>query len=220
MGGRGSAGGGGRGGGGGGGGGGAAPAPSFARSESRSAPRPELAPSRADAPGPRAESRAAPPSSTGSAAPQIAAPPAVVPAPARVTAAAGTESIDVNRLTGRWDALVERMRELEQPMLATALSHASPVAVTSAGVVTIALDEPNDFYAHSITNGRGDILAALRQWFANVERVDLKRDDSAPAAPPKRMTDEMVRAERIAALKKRDPLLSAAIEALDLEVAD
>ena len=42
----------------------------------------------------------------------------------------------------------------------------------------------------------------------------------AVTVPPKRLTDEMVRAERIAALKKRDPVLSAAIDALDLEVAD
>ncbi len=128
--------------------------------------------------------------------------------------------IDVNRLTERWDALVDRMRGLEQPMLATALSHASPIAVTASGVVTIELDEPNDFYAHSITNGRGELLAELRKWFSNVERIELRRDASAPAAPPKRMTDEMVRVERLTALKKRDPLLRAAIEALDLEVAD
>ena len=60
----------------------------------------------------------------------------------------------------------------------------------------------------------------LREWFASVERVDLRRDEQAPSVPPKRLTDEMVRAERIAALKKRDPVLSAAIDALDLEVAD
>jgi hypothetical protein len=30
----------------------------------------------------------------------------------------------------------------------------------------------------------------------------------------------MVRAERVAALRKREPLLDAAIEALDLDVAD
>jgi hypothetical protein len=30
----------------------------------------------------------------------------------------------------------------------------------------------------------------------------------------------MIRAERIAALKKRDPVLGAAIDALDLDVAD
>jgi DNA polymerase III subunit gamma/tau len=208
--------------GGGGGSGGGAPAPSLARPETRLAARPEFTPSRADNPGPRAESRVAPPSATGSAAPQIVVAPTPVstPLPARVAASAGTATIDVNRLTERWDALVERMRQLEQPMLATALSHASPLAVTASGVVTIALDEPNDFYAHSITNGRGEMLAELRKWFSNVERIELRRDDSAPAAPPKRMTDEMVRVERLAALKKRDPLLSAAIEALDLEVAD
>ena len=39
-------------------------------------------------------------------------------------------------------------------------------------------------------------------------------------APPKRLTDEMVRDQRIATLKKRDPVLGAAIDALDLELAD
>jgi hypothetical protein len=105
-------------------------------------------------------------------------------------------------------------------MLATALGHASPVSVTVAGVVTIELDEPNDIYAHAIASARSEIVAGLAEWFANVDRVELRRDETTPASPPKRLTDEMVRAERIAALKKRDPLLSAAIDALDLEVAD
>ena len=106
-------------------------------------------------------------------------------------------------------------------MLATALAHASPAAVTAAGVVTIELDEPNDIYAHAVSTARAEIAAALREWFVGVERVELRRDESAPAAPPpKRITDEMVRAERIAALRKRDPVLGAAIDALDLEVAD
>jgi hypothetical protein len=143
------------------------------------------------------------------------------PAPvAVVKPASGGESLDLNKLVGRWDALVERLRERGQQMLATALEHSSPVAVTAAGVVTIELDEPNDIYAHAIGSARADIVAAIAEWFANVERVELRRDERTPAAPPKRLTDEMVRAERIAALKKRDPLLSAAIDALDLEVAD
>ena len=131
-----------------------------------------------------------------------------------------SEPLDLNKLVGRWDALVERLRERGKPMLATALGHASPVAVTAAGVVTIELDEPNDIYAHAIVSARGDIASGLAEWFANVDRVELRRDETTPASPPKRLTDEMVRAERIAALKKRDPLLSAAIDALDLEVAD
>ena len=142
------------------------------------------------------------------------------PAPvAVVKPASGGESLDLNKLVGRWDALVERLRE-RKPMLATALGHSSPVAVTAAGVVTIELDESNDIYAHAIGSARAEIVAAIAEWFANVERVELRRDETTPVAPPKRLTDEMVRAERIAALKKRDPLLSAAIDALDLEVAD
>ena len=54
-----------------------------------------------------------------------------------------------------------------------------------------------------------------------VERVELRREESSvPTPPPKRLTDDMVRAERIAALRKRDPVLSAAIDALDLDVVD
>jgi DNA polymerase-3 subunit gamma/tau len=172
---------------------------------------------RADAPTPRTEAshRAAPQAASNGQLAQATA--VATPAPR----APAPESLEVAKLTGRWDALVERLRENGKPMLATALGHAPPAAVTAAGVVTIELDEPNDIYAHAITTSRAEIAAALREWFAGVERVELRRDDAAPPPlPPKRLTDEMVRAERIAALKKRDPVLGAAIDALDLEVAD
>jgi DNA polymerase III subunit gamma/tau len=194
---------------------------SFPRSEARSAPRADVAPARGE---PRAAATtqtvsAAPPPSMGSAAPRMSVETAPSPAPV-VRPTSGTEPLDLHKLVGRWDALVERLRERGKPMLATALGHASPVAVTAAGVVTIELDEPNDIYAHAIVSARGDIVAGLAEWFANVDRVELRRDETTPASPPKRLTEEMVRAERIAALRKRDPLLSAAIDALDLEVAD
>jgi len=182
------------------GGGGGAPAP-FARPEPRQAARVESFGNRADTPPPAARQPAV----------QLAhvAPPSL-----------GVDALDLSKLTGRWDTLVERMRSGGKPMLATSLEHSSPVAVTAGGAVTIELDEPNDIYAHAIGSARNEIAAVLREWFVSVERVDLRRDEQAPSAPPKRLTDEMVRAERIAALKKRDPVLSAAIDALDLEVAD
>lgn len=130
-----------------------------------------------------------------------------------------TERLDLNRVVERWDALVDRLRG-EKPMLASALAHASPVAVTASGLVTIELDESNDIFAHAISSARAEVASALKQWFAGVERVELRRDESAPAPPPKRLTDEMIRAERIAALRKKDPVLGAAIDALDLDVAD
>jgi hypothetical protein len=130
------------------------------------------------------------------------------------------DTLELAKIVGRWDDLVERMRAAAKPMLASALLHASAVAVTADGVVAIELDEPNDIYAHAINTGRGDIVATLGEWFDGITRADLRRQDAAPSAPPKRLTDEMVRAERIASLKRRDPVLSAAIDALDLDVAD
>jgi DNA polymerase-3 subunit gamma/tau len=130
------------------------------------------------------------------------------------------DTLELAKIVGKWDDLVERMRAGGKPMLASALLHASAVAVTADGVVAIELDEPNDIYAHAISTGRADVVATLSEWFDGITRADLRRQDTAPSAPPKRLTDEMVRAERIASLKRRDPVLSAAIDALDLDVAD
>jgi hypothetical protein len=128
--------------------------------------------------------------------------------------------LDLNAVAGRWDDVVARLRADGKMNLAAALAHAAPVSVTAAGGVVIELDEANDFFAHAIANGKADVLAALGEWFA-VERITLRRDEgAAPAPPPKRLTDEMVRAERIASLRKRDPVLNAAIDALDLDVTD
>lgn len=208
-------------------GGGGGPSP-FARPEPRPVSRTDAASSGAamasppPAPAPRVAPEppkfsSPPPPAPAAPAPQASAPPR--PAPPARPAATG-ERLDLNRIVERWDALVEQLRDAGKPMLASALSHASATAVTATGGVTIELDEPNDIFAHAITTGKADVAAALRAWFPGVERVELKRDESAPAPPPKRLTDEMVRAERVAALKKRDPVLGAAIDALDLDVAD
>jgi hypothetical protein len=142
------------------------------------------------------------------------------PAPAPRQSPPGSRVPSTAELTGKWDELVDRFRTDGKLNLATALAHSSVAGVSASGAVTIELDEPNDFYAHSIGSSRADVVSALRQWFSGIEKLDLRRDEQAPAAPPKRVTDEMVRAERVASLRKRDPVLSAAIEALDLDVAD
>lgn len=87
-------------------------------------------------------------------------------------------------------------------------------------MLTIELDEENDIYAHAIATGKEELIAALQEWFPGVQRLELRRDHQAPAVPPRRLTDEMVRTERMASLRKRDPVLGAAIDALDLELAD
>ena len=207
--------------------GGEKPGP-FARPEARAAPRAEPPPP----PPPPARREFAPPPAAAERAERRVVRPVIQDtsaelAPPLRTAEppkrrGGLDAVELTPLLGRWDDLVERMRASGKPMLATALGHASPVAVTAAGVITIELDEANDIYVHAIQTARQDVIATLNEWFANVVRLELRRDDqvSAPPPPPKRLTDEMVRADRIASLKKRDPVLRAAIEELDLDVSD
>lgn len=129
--------------------------------------------------------------------------------------------LELNSVVGRWDELVERLRADRKTILASAMEHAMPVAVTARGELTVQFDQPNDFLRQAFEAGRSDVLAVLRAWFPAVTRVQLDREnDAAPDQPPKRLTDEMVRNERLSALRKSDPLLGAAIEALDLDVVD
>lgn len=214
----------------GGGGGGGASVP-FVRPEPRSIARAEVSGSSAKSEERRVKSEspmddwratisdfAGPPKSS-------AAPRAI---PASETAAARPSPVaprsvtvpSTAELTGKWDALVENLKTAGKMNLATALAHSSPAALSASGTLTIELDESNDFWAHSITSGKADVITALREWFGGIERIELRRDEQAPSAPPKRLTDEMVRAERVASLRKKDPVLNAAIDALDLDVTD
>jgi DNA polymerase-3 subunit gamma/tau len=218
-----------------GGGGGSGP---FARPEPRPAPRaeasgrvgatqarpPELAPAPRVPPPIPAESASygtAPVASRAavSAATPATSAPTATPAPTAPAASRSGSPPSVAEVTGRWDELVERLRAAK-PMLASAMSHAAPVSVAANGLVVLELDEPNDIFAHAIHSARADLLSTLREWFPSLDRVELRRDEQTPAPPPKRLTDEMIRADRIANLRKRDPVLNAAIDALDLDVTD
>jgi DNA polymerase-3 subunit gamma/tau len=141
---------------------------------------------------------------------------------ARSTASLGrsAEPLELSRVAGRWDDLVAKIRADGKRVLASALEHALPAAVTAAGDLTIELDEPNEFIAQAIESGRADVLTTLRQWFADARAVRLRQDPARAKAPPARVTDAMVRTDRLNSLKKRDPILGAAIDALDLDVID
>ena len=149
-----------------------------------------------------------------------AAPPAPQPALAESAAVGPDERApDVNRLVERWDDLVLAIRASGRGVAATALEHASPVAVTARGDVTIALDEASPIYEQALESVKEDLASLLRQWFGGVRRVAVRAVEG-PGAPRTRLTDEMVRSERLTALRRRDPVLGAAIDALDLDLTD
>jgi hypothetical protein len=119
----------------------------------------------------------------------------------------------------RWDDVVGVMRAAGKSVAATALEHAAPTAVNARGDVTLALDEANPIYEQAIEAVKADVVAALRASFPGVQRVIVRAPEGA-VTPPPRLTDEMVRSERIAALRRKDPVLDAAIDALDLDLAE
>ncbi len=126
---------------------------------------------------------------------------------------------DVHQLAERWDELVGALRASGKSVAATALEHATPVAVSATGDVTVALDEANPFYEQALETAASEVLAVLRGCFSGVRRV-LVRAAAGPSAPPTRLTDEMVRAERLTSLRRKDPVLDRAIDALDLDLTE
>jgi hypothetical protein len=113
---------------------------------------------------------------------------------------------------------VEHVRASGRGMIASALNEATPSAVTAGGAVTIGVS--SDALAEALQSGADSILAALRATFDGVERVTVKAMTDAPAATRPRLTAENVIADRVATLRKRDPLLNAAIDALDLRLIE
>ena len=76
----------------------------------------------------------------------------------------------------------------------------------------------------AIEQSTGDLLAILGEWFEGTHGIRLYREEAAqkprgePQERAKRITDDMVKSERLNALRKKDASLDAAIEVVDLEI--
>jgi DNA polymerase-3 subunit gamma/tau len=128
------------------------------------------------------------------------------------------QPLDLNRLAEHWDDVVAQVRASGRGIVASALNEATPNAVTSGGVVTIGVT--SDALADALQSGSDSILAALRGIFDGVEKVAVKAMVDGPVAARPRLTAENVIADRVATLRKRDPMLNAAIDALDLRLIE
>lgn len=160
----------------------------------------------------------------GGATPARPQAPPPKPAPARPapTGPAPTAPTAPTRgLEAQWGDVVSRLRG-PSPMLAAALDHAKPVSLSAEGDVLIRLDEPNEVFQRKIEGGRDQILGAVREviGIGKSVRLVLGEEAKAPAAPPKRLTQETLKTDEVARLRRSDALLGAAIDALDLELMD
>jgi DNA polymerase-3 subunit gamma/tau len=165
-----------------------------------------------------APERAAPPSRLRDAAPPApaasvtAAPVADAPPPPD----APTTPLDLNRLSARWDDVVEAVRAAGRGIVASALAEATPSDV-SGGVVTVQVG--SDALAKAIENAGDIVVAAMRRFFTGVQRMAVARAEAASGAQ-RRMTADDVIARRVAMLRKGAPLLDAAFDALDLRLIE
>jgi DNA polymerase-3 subunit gamma/tau len=139
-----------------------------------------------------------------------------------VAATAVVPVLDARSLAAEWPAVIERVRTGRQSsILPTALEQSTPEVGPEPGAITVRLAERNEFLARAIDTARADVLTAIRAAWPGVAQLHVALPgDGGVSSPPKRLTAEAVKAEHVASLRKRDPVLGAAIDALDLEIME
>jgi DNA polymerase-3 subunit gamma/tau len=178
-----------------------------------------------------ASAHALPPAPPPAVAPAL---PQAAPATAAVFAAAMAARADapaprtaqpltLERVHARWADVAEAVRRGGRGMLAEALQRLVPLAVTPDGAVRVGYDPANEPFATAVESGRTDVLAAFRTVLPGVTAFMVERrtgavppGETAPA--PRRLTTQDVQQQRRDQLARKDPLLDAAISALDLEL--
>ncbi|HEX5435777.1 MAG TPA: DNA polymerase III subunit gamma/tau [Gemmatimonadaceae bacterium] len=177
---------------------------------------PREPPERSDARGTRARRPATPQDAGGRVAPPPAPPLADVPA----RAARPPVPLDLNGLVERWGDVVARVRADGRGLLGAALAQSLPCAISAQGAITLEVE--NEVHEPQIVNGAQDVLAAIGTLFTGAERLIVRTAaaGATPEARPQRLTEEGVKAQRLAMLRGHDATLDAAMDALDLELLD
>jgi DNA polymerase-3 subunit gamma/tau len=179
----------------------------------------------ADAPAPPAErvvtapavrdERAAPSRATPAAPPAVSASP--LPPPRSPTSTSRAVP-SINVLAEKWDDVIATLRG-DRPTLGPFFDQTIPTAISGGGVLTIRTEDAAG--GEALDLAKSSMLATIQSMYPAIERIVISRPDGAPAAGGvRRVTEEEIKAQKMASLRKRDPVLGAAIDALDLELLD
>jgi DNA polymerase-3 subunit gamma/tau len=123
---------------------------------------------------------------------------------------------DLNAVAGIWDDMVSAIRR-DRPVVATLLEQSLPVSTTASGGLVLQVETPA--VQEGLAAKMPEIVATMSTWLAGLQKVNVRlAGDSVTSGRPPRMTVESIRSETLAALRKRDPVLNAAIDALDLDL--
>jgi hypothetical protein len=138
--------------------------------------------------------------------------------PAPRTSAAVDTVPSINLVTERWDDVVAALGATRM-LLAPFLEQAVPSAISAAGILTVRADDESA--ADALEMAKSDMLGVVKGIFPAVERIVISRPNGpSVSGSHRRVTEEEIRQQRITSLRKRDPVLGAAIDVLDLELLD
>jgi len=157
----------------------------------------------------------------------------VAPAPARMPGA----PLTLEAVRAAWPDIVAAARS-EKPMTANALADAEPVSCDGAAVRLRALGG-NPMTAEGLARGRAAIEAIVARVVGAAVRVTVADAQASPRAeapagpqpatgtrtaspgsPPARVTATGAKAERLKALRQKDPTLGSAMDSLDLDLLE
>ncbi|HWZ28674.1 MAG TPA: DNA polymerase III subunit gamma/tau [Gemmatimonadales bacterium] len=128
-------------------------------------------------------------------------------------------ALTLERARAVWPSVIEQSRAAS-PLLPTLLAD-SEVTAAGEGVVVLRIAGA---HREGVERKRDSITRMLEPHFAGPVRLDLESAAAAPAGNatpgPKRLNETSANAERLRVLRAKDPTLSAAVDALDLELLE
>ena len=192
---------------------------------SRGEPGPAPARPRSTAPSPRAGGGPSAVLRDAGPAPAVVVPPAAPAAPTGPTGsiapgapAAVRGPLALERLRELWPRICGGARAAS-PMLGTLLA-GSDVAAVDGAVVTVRAGDAA--HLEGLTHKHEAIAALIGPWVEGPVRVRIGAPAPTADAPPRavRLTPRAADAERLKVLREKDPTLSAAVDALDLDLME
>lgn len=123
----------------------------------------------------------------------------------------------------QWSMVADAFRSAGRGMLAESVRRVRPTALDENGRLTLTHDPGDDTFSTAIEASRDALLTVIADTLGPVRSIRLERDGpshDAGVAAPKRLTTEDARAETLERVSRRDPLLAAAVRALDLKLID
>jgi len=116
-----------------------------------------------------------------------------------------------------WRDLVADARA-KTPLLGSLLAEAEVVAVEGR---TVSIRPGHAVHAEGLERQRETIGQHLGRFISEAPRVKIVAGGPpTPTPPPERLTEQSATAERLKSLRSKDPTLSAAVDALDLELLE